>query len=106
LRRTLPVECRVWTAPGQLGRASHGGTCQIVIRCAPRSEGERMSDESEGRSRQEAAAARGKSIRSALTEMLTPDGPQTASALLPRIETPDISLSEVAFQLQRLCQEG
>lgn len=65
-----------------------------------------MSDERRRQSRQEAAAARGESIRSQLTESLTRDGPQTASALLRQIKTPGISLSEIAFQLQRLREEG
>ncbi|HET7444087.1 MAG TPA: hypothetical protein VFJ57_05455 [Solirubrobacterales bacterium] len=65
-----------------------------------------MSDEPRARSRQEAATTRGEQIRSQLIEMLTTDGPQTAGDLLPRVETPGISLSEIAFQLQRLCEEG
>jgi hypothetical protein len=65
-----------------------------------------MSDQLQGRNRQEEAAERGKAIRSELTETLAKDGPQTASALLPQIETPGISLPEVAFQLQRLAEEG
>lgn len=65
-----------------------------------------MNDETKARSRQETATTRGKQIRSQLVEALKADGPQTAVALLPRIQMPDISLSEVAFQLQRLCEEG
>lgn len=65
-----------------------------------------MSDQLQGRNRHEVAAARGSTIRSELTEKLAKDGPQTAEALLPQIETPAISLAEVAFQLQRLAEEG
>ena len=65
-----------------------------------------MSDPLQGRDRHEEAAARGKAIRSELTEKLAKGGPQTASALLPQMDTPDISLAEVAFQLQRLAEEG
>ncbi|HUC00326.1 MAG TPA: hypothetical protein VMS11_10910 [Solirubrobacterales bacterium] len=65
-----------------------------------------MSDEPRAHNRQEAATTRGEQIRSQLIEMLTVDGPQTAGTLLPRVETPGISLSEIAFQLQRLCEEG
>lgn len=64
-----------------------------------------MSDQLQGRNRQEEAAARGKAIRSKLTERLAKGGPQTAGALLPQLETPGISLAEVAFQLQRLAEE-
>lgn len=51
------------------------------------------------------ARARGECIRAELLTLLG-DGPAAAADLLPQIETPDVSLSEVAFQLGRLGEEG
>ncbi|HEX3241124.1 MAG TPA: hypothetical protein VHR18_13440 [Solirubrobacterales bacterium] len=50
------------------------------------------------------ARARGEGIRDELLARLE-DGPQTAAALLPQIGVSDVSLSEVAFQLDRLADE-
>ncbi len=51
------------------------------------------------------ARARGEGIRAELLERLTA-GAQNAADLLPQLSTPDVSLSEVAFQLDRLDDEG
>jgi DNA-binding Lrp family transcriptional regulator len=60
-------------------------------------------DETRARERQE-ATARGESIRARLLERLRADGPQSASELHPQLDR-DVSLSEVAFQLDRLTEE-
>lgn len=54
---------------------------------------------------QRRATARGERIRAELVTHLG-DGPAGAADLLPQIETPDVSISEVAFQLVRLAEEG
>ena len=51
------------------------------------------------------AQARGEGIREELMALLR-GGPAGAADLLPLIEVPDVSLSEVAFQLDRLAEEG
>ena len=51
------------------------------------------------------AKARGERLRDELLTRLR-SGPQTAVALLPQLEVPDVTLSEVAFQLERLNEEG
>lgn len=51
------------------------------------------------------AQARGQEIRAELVALLS-DGSAGAAELLPLIQTPDVSLSEVAFQLDRLTEEG
>lgn len=61
-----------------------------------------MADDYESRER---ATARGERIRAVLLAKLHEDGPATATALA-RFMPPEISLSEVAFQLDRLAEEG
>lgn len=62
--------------------------------------------EGSGRGRREReATARGEGIRSELLGQLR-EGPQTAAALLPQVTTAEVSVSEVAFQLDRLAGEG
>ena len=51
------------------------------------------------------ATARGERLRAELLRRLR-SGPQPAAALLPQIEIADVTLSEVAFQLDRLAEEG
>lgn len=53
----------------------------------------------------ERATARGERIRAALLAKLTTGGPQTAAALADPTDG-DVSLSEIAFQLNRLAEEG
>jgi hypothetical protein len=65
-----------------------------------------MSEETDGRRREEKATERGERIRAELTERLTTGGEQTGAALLPQVEAASVSLSEIAFQLQRLAEEG
>jgi hypothetical protein len=65
-----------------------------------------MSGESERRRRHEQATARGAGVRAELKEKLRTGGPQSASDLHPQINTPKVSRSEVAFQLERLAKEG
>lgn len=55
---------------------------------------------------QERARERGEAIRAELLAQLRAGGPQAASDLLPRLGTANVSLSEVAFQLDRLADEG
>lgn len=50
------------------------------------------------------ATARGERLRTELVEHLRRQ-PQTAEALLPQLKTPELSLSEVVFQLGRLEEE-
>jgi hypothetical protein len=54
---------------------------------------------------QSRATARGEGIRAALRAKLREDGPQSAADVHPHLP-PDVSLSEVAFQLDRLADEG
>jgi len=54
---------------------------------------------------QERARERGEGIRAELLERLE-TGAQNAADLLPQLSTPGVSLSEVAFQLERLDDEG
>lgn len=54
---------------------------------------------------QRQAKARGEALRAELLAMLGA-GPQTAAELLPQVATDNVSLSEVAFQLDRLEDEG
>jgi hypothetical protein len=51
------------------------------------------------------AKARGEQLRAELLRRLR-SGPQPAAALLPQLEAPGVTLSEVAFQLDRLAGEG
>lgn len=51
------------------------------------------------------ARARGTKIREDLIALLRRGGPQPATMLYAQIEG-DVSLSEVAFQLERLAEEG
>lgn len=51
------------------------------------------------------ARERGEVLRAQLLVLLEL-GPQTAVDLLAEIKRPDVSLSEVAFQLERLGEEG
>lgn len=51
------------------------------------------------------ATARGERLRAELLTRLR-GGPQTAVELLEQIEPADVTLSEVAFQLGRLAEEG
>lgn len=53
---------------------------------------------------QNRATARGESIRAELLAKLRTGGPQSAADLHPEFR-PDVSLSEVAFQLDRLADE-
>lgn len=64
------------------------------------------SDDAERAARAERARERGKGIRAQLLAKLKAGGPQTAADLLPQIGKRDVSLSEVAFQLGRLAEEG
>ena len=59
-----------------------------------------------GGGREDQARARGESIRAELLTQLKAGGSQEAAGLLPQIETPAVSVSEVAFQLDRLADEG
>lgn len=52
------------------------------------------------------AQARGKALRTELLALLETGGPQDATELLPQVETANASLSEIAFQLDRLAEEG
>lgn len=64
------------------------------------------SDDAEQAARAERARERGEGIRAQLLAKLEADGPRTAADLLPQIERRDVPLSEVAFQLGRLAEEG
>lgn len=61
-------------------------------------------DETRTRKHEE-AAARGQRIRDDLLQRLRTDGPQAAADLHPEMDR-EVSLSEVAFQLNRLAEEG
>jgi hypothetical protein len=52
------------------------------------------------------AQARGEALRDELLARLEASGPQDATELLPQVEIPNVSLSEIAFQLDRLVAEG
>jgi hypothetical protein len=54
---------------------------------------------------QNRATKRGEDIRAALRAKLREDGPKSAADLHSHLR-PDVSLSEVAFQLDRLADEG
>jgi hypothetical protein len=54
---------------------------------------------------QQRARERGERIRGELLARLA-NGAQKPADLLPRLDTQDVSLSEVAFQLDRLAVEG
>lgn len=60
-------------------------------------------DEAQAR-KQEAATARGERIRAKLLESLKAGSPQSAADLHQQLDR-DVSLSEVAFQLERLTEE-
>ncbi len=64
------------------------------------------SDDAEQAAKADRARERGEGIRARLLANLKAGGPKTAADLLPLIDTPDVSLSEVAFQLDRLADEG
>ena len=55
--------------------------------------------------KEERARARGEGIRAELLARLSTGGPQSAVDLQPQLPQ-DVSLSEVAFQLARLTDEG
>lgn len=55
--------------------------------------------------REQQAQARGEGLRAEIGERLRIEGPQTAPDLLPHLPK-DVSLAEVAFQLERLVEEG
>ena len=59
-----------------------------------------MAGGKEGRAR-----ARGERIRAELLPKLRTNGPQSAADLHPQFPA-DVSLSEIAFQLDRLADEG
>lgn len=61
-----------------------------------------MADDYESRRR---AAARGQRIRAVLLAKLREDGPASA-ATLAKFMPPEVSLTEVAFQLGRLAEVG
>ncbi|MDX6623878.1 MAG: hypothetical protein QOE75_1810 [Solirubrobacterales bacterium] len=61
------------------------------------------SDE-EMQARRREARERGENLRAGLIAMLR-EGPKTAAELIPR-EPGDVSPSEVAFQLERLAEDG
>ena len=61
-------------------------------------------DGAQGR-REAEATARGERIRAELMERLRTGGPQSATDLDPQTPS-DVSASEVAFQLERLADEG
>lgn len=63
-------------------------------------------EESQRDRRAEQATLRGERLRSELVQRLKKDGPRSAVELLPQVDTPNVSLSEVAFQLDRLAGEG
>ncbi len=54
---------------------------------------------------QQRARERGERLRTELREKLEAGGPQSAADLSPQVPR-DVSLSEVAFQLGRLAEEG
>jgi hypothetical protein len=54
---------------------------------------------------QQRARERGERLRAELRAKLEAGGPQSAADLSPQVP-PDVSLSEVAFQLGRLAEEG
>lgn len=64
-----------------------------------------MDDEAEHNRKAQLAAARGIGLRTEIVSLLQSGGPQTAADLLPRLTTEHVSLSEVAFQLDRLTEE-
>jgi hypothetical protein len=64
------------------------------------------SDDAERAERAERARERGEGIRAQLLAKLEADGPRAAADLLPLTDPRDVSLSEVAFQLGRLVEEG
>jgi hypothetical protein len=63
-------------------------------------------DEREQAAKVDRARARGEAIRAELMAHLTAGGPQDPADLLPSIETPNVSLPEVGFQLDRLVDDG
>jgi hypothetical protein len=64
-----------------------------------------MTIQGERREQIQRATERGEGLRRKLLSLLEEDGEQSA-ALLVRQLPPDVSLSEVAFQLCRLAEEG
>jgi hypothetical protein len=62
-------------------------------------------DHDHERHRETAARARGERIRDEIAERLRQEGEQDAADLLPHLPN-DVSLSEVAFQLIRMSEEG
>jgi|RhiMetdeSRZDD1v2_1073273.scaffolds.fasta_scaffold1690792_2 hypothetical protein len=62
------------------------------------------SDNEAQAQKQQEATARGEQIRAKLLERLRADGPQSAADLHPQLDRA-VSLSEVAFQLDRLTEE-
>lgn len=78
-------------------------TCQIVISFLAVTESMLSDDETNKRAAE--ARARGVRIRAELVAILKESGPQAATMLYAQIEG-DVSLPEVAFQLERLAEEG
>jgi len=65
-----------------------------------------MDDEAEHNRKARLAAARGIGLRTEIVSLLQSGGPQTAADVLPQLTTEHVSLSEVAFQLDRLTEKG
>lgn len=66
---------------------------------------EQQSGGENEREKQAKAAARGTGIREEIRARLRGEGPQEAADLLPHLPG-DVTLSEVAFQLVRMSEEG
>jgi hypothetical protein len=62
------------------------------------------SEDAERGTKERQATARGESVRADLLAKLRSGGPQSAADLHPQLGR-DVSLSEVAFQLERLTEE-
>lgn len=62
------------------------------------------SEDAERGTKERRATARGESVRAELLEKLRAGGPQSAADLHPQVAR-HVSLSEVAFQLDRLTDE-
>ena len=63
------------------------------------------SEDAERGWKDQRATARGEGIRAELLAKLRTGGPQSAADLYPQTPS-DVSMSEVAFQLARLADEG
>lgn len=62
------------------------------------------SEDAERGTKERRATARGESVRAELAAKLRAGGPQSAADLYPQVAR-HVSLSEVAFQLDRLAEE-